>query len=90
LIERSIPLAISYSWRDGELPGAPLDHSDGHLVVLRGFTRDGDCAVNDPAAPKISVVYSRAAIEHIWQRNQGVAYVVAPIGIEYADVLKCV
>jgi len=89
LIERNIPLAISYSWRDGELPGAPLEHSDGHLVVLRGFTRDGDCAVNDPAAPNVSVVYPRAAIEQIWQRNQGVAYVVAPIGIEYADVLQC-
>ena len=24
----------------------------------------------------------------IWQRNEGVAYVVAPIGIEYADVLR--
>ena len=33
------------------------------------------------------VVYPRAAIERIWQRNDGVAYVVAPVGIEYADVL---
>jgi hypothetical protein len=89
LIERSIPLAISYSWSDGELPGAPLPHSDGHLAVLCGFTRDGDCAVNDPAAPNVRVVYPRAAIERIWQRNEGVAYVIAPIGIEYADVLQC-
>jgi Peptidase_C39 like family len=88
LIERNLPLAISYSWREGELPGAPLDHSDGHLVVLRGFTRDGDCAINDPAAPNVRVVYPRAAVEHIWQRNEGVAYVVAPVGIEYAEVLQ--
>jgi len=87
LIERNLPLAISYSWRDGELPGAPLPHSDGHLVVLRGFTRDGDCAINDPAAPHVRAVYPRGAIEAIWQRNEGVAYVVAPIGIDYADVL---
>ncbi len=90
LIERRLPLALSYSWRDGELPGAPLPHSDGHLVVLCGFTRNGDCAVNDPAAPNVRVVYPRSALERIWQRDEGVAYVVAPIGIEYADVLQCV
>jgi Peptidase_C39 like family len=88
LIERNLPLAISYSWSDGELPGAPLAHSDGHLVVLRGFTRDGDCAINDPAAANVRVVYPRVAVERIWQRNEGVAYVLAPLGIEYADVLQ--
>lgn len=87
LIERNLPLAISYSWGPGELPGAPLPRSDGHLVVLCGFTRDGDCAINDPAAPNVRVVYPRAAVERIWQRNDGVAYVVAPAGVEYADVL---
>lgn len=89
LIERNVPIAISYSWREGELPGAPLKSSDGHLVVLCGFTRYGDCAINDPAAPNVRVVYPRAAIERIWQRNKGVGYVIAPIGIEYADVLQC-
>jgi hypothetical protein len=87
LIESSLPLAISYSWGSGELPGAPLDHCDGHLVVLCGFTADGDCAINDPAAPNVRVVYPRAALERIWQRNDGIAYVVAPAGIEYASVL---
>jgi Peptidase_C39 like family len=87
LIERNLPLAISYSWAPGELPGAPLERSDGHLAVLCGFTRDGDCALNDPAAPNVRVVYPRGALERIWQRNEGVAYVVAPAGIEYADVL---
>ncbi len=87
LIERNLPIAISYSWSGGELPGAPLEQSDGHLAVLCGFTRDGDCAVNDPAAPNVRIVYPRGALEHVWQRNEGVAYVVAPIGIEYADVV---
>jgi hypothetical protein len=87
LIERNLPLAISYSWGPGELPGAPLPHSDGHLAVLCGFTRGGDCAINDPAAPNVRVVYPRAAIEQIWQRNDGIAYVVAPVGVEFADVL---
>jgi hypothetical protein len=89
LIERNLPLAISYSWQNDELPGAPLEHSDGHLAVLCGFTRNGDCAVNDPAAPNVRVVYPRDSLEHVWQRNEGVAYVLAPVGIEYADVLRC-
>ncbi|MBV8149211.1 MAG: C39 family peptidase [Candidatus Eremiobacteraeota bacterium] len=88
LIERSLPIAISYSWRDGELPGAPLEHSDGHLAVLCGFTASGDCAVNDPAAPNVRTVYPRSAVEHVWQRNSGVAYVIAPVGVDYADVLR--
>ncbi len=87
LIERNLPVAISYSWRDGELPNAPLEHSDGHLAVLCGFTSAGDCAINDPAAPNVRVVYARDAIESIWQRNDGVAYVVAPGGIDYASIL---
>lgn len=86
-VERNLPLAISYRWRDGELPGAPIDHSDGHFVVLAGFTDGGDCAVNDPAHPDLQVVYPRSAIERIWQRSGGVAYAVAPVGIEYADLL---
>lgn len=88
LIERNLPLVISYSWAAGELPGAPLEHSNGHLVVLCGFTSSGDCAVNDPAAPLVRAVYPRAAIERIWQRNNGIAYVIAPIGIDYADTLS--
>jgi hypothetical protein len=87
LIERNLPIVISYSWREGELPGAPLPHSDGHLVVLRGFTENGDCAINDPAAPAVRAVYPRSAIEAIWQRNNGVAYVIAPVGVDYASVL---
>ncbi|HEY2474719.1 MAG TPA: C39 family peptidase [Candidatus Cybelea sp.] len=89
LIERNLPLAISYSWSPGELPGAPLERSDGHLAVLCGFTREGDCAINDPAAPNVRVVYPRRAIERLWQRNDGIAYVIAPVGIEYVDVLAC-
>lgn len=87
LIERNVPIALSYSWRPGELPGAPLEQSDGHLVVLCGFTRNGDCAVNDPAARNVRVVYPRDALERIWLRNDGIAYVVAPAGIDYAGVL---
>ena len=88
LIEAGIPIAISYSWSGDELPGAPLDHSDGHLVVLCGFTANGDCAVNDPAAPNLRVVYPRAALERVWQRNNGVAYAVAPVGLDFIPIVN--
>jgi hypothetical protein len=88
LIERNLPLAVSYSWSEGELDGAPLPHSDGHLAVLCGFTSNGDCVVNDPAHPAVRAVYPRARLERLWLRNDGVAYVVAPIGIEFADALQ--
>ncbi|MBV8489032.1 MAG: C39 family peptidase [Candidatus Eremiobacteraeota bacterium] len=87
LIEADIPLAISYSWRADELPGAPLEHSDGHLAVLRGFTADGDCAMNDPAHPAVRTVYPREALERIWLRNDGIAYVLAPAGVDFAELL---
>jgi hypothetical protein len=87
MIERNVPLAISYSWGEGELPGAPLERSDGHLAVLCGFTANGDCAVNDPAALNVRAVYPRASLERLWQRNHGVAYVVVPAGIDVFDIL---
>lgn len=88
LIDAGIPIAISYSWKGDELPGAPLDHSDGHLAVLCGFTASGDCAMNDPAAPNVRVVYPRGAIEKVWQRNNGVAYAVAPAGRDFISIVN--
>lgn len=88
LIEAGIPIAISYSWSGDELPGVPIEHSDGHLAVLCGFTANGDCAINDPAAPKVRVVYPRAALERIWLRNKGVAYAVAPVGLDFVSIVN--
>jgi hypothetical protein len=88
LIENGIPVAISYSWQGDELPGAPLEHSDGHLAVLCGFTANGDCAMNDPAAPNVRAIYPRAAIEKIWQRNNGVAFAVAPAGLDFVSIVN--
>jgi len=88
LIETGLPLAISYSWSDGELPGAPIEHSEGHLAVLCGFTGNGDCAMNDPAAPNVRAVYPRGAVERIWQRNNGIAYAVAPVGRDFVSIVN--
>src|SRR5581483_12020483 len=44
------PVVISHRWAKGELSGSPVSATDGHLIVVRGFTKEGDLVVNDPAA----------------------------------------
>ena len=73
-----VPLALSISWKQGELHDAPLEESDGHIVVLRGFDAHGDPIVNDPAHATIRVVYPRTQLQAAWLNHGGVAYVVAP------------
>lgn len=77
------PVVLTHRWAAGELTGAPIASSDGHLVVARGFTKEGDVVVNDPAADprkaeKIERVYKRADLEKTWLGNgDGVCYVIA-------------
>jgi hypothetical protein len=77
-IAAGIPLALSFSWTRGDLPGAPLDHSDGHLAVFRGFTRHGHPQLNDPAQSDVVTTYDRKALERVWQAHGGAAFVVVP------------
>jgi Peptidase_C39 like family len=81
-IKRGVPLAISIGWKSGELPGAHITSSQGHLVVLRGFTKTGDAIINDPAAKtdaKVRTVYPRAALERAWiEHSGGIVYVIEP------------
>ena len=82
LLAAGIPLVISYGWRPGQLPGAPLPASNGHLAVLAGFDAAGDPVVHDPAAAQDGAVrrrYPRAALERLWLAHSGgAAYVIAP------------
>lgn len=77
-IAAGIPIALSFSWASGDLPGAPLDHSDGHLAVLRGFTRYGHPQLNDPAQADIVTTYDRKALERVWQAHGGAAFAAVP------------
>ena len=81
-IARGVPLALSVAWGKGELAGAHLPSSDGHLVVLRGFEANGDAIVNDPAAPadaRVRTVYRRAELERAWVGHSGgIVYVIEP------------
>jgi len=59
------PCVISIAFGKGELKGAPLDETDGHLILVRGFTKDGDVICNDPASRTEAggrVVYNRTEL----------------------------
>jgi Peptidase_C39 like family len=79
-ISKGIPLALSIAWGVNELEGAHLAKSDGHLVVLRGFTKTGGVIINDPAAKTdagVRTVYKRAELERAWiGHSGGVVYVI--------------
>jgi hypothetical protein len=81
---------ISYSWGRGQLTGAPIPASNGHLAVLTGFDAKGNPVVNDPAAPSNEAVqrsYSRAELERLWlQGSGGTAYLIYPAGKTVPDL----
>ncbi|CAA9464131.1 MAG: hypothetical protein AVDCRST_MAG25-1283 [uncultured Rubrobacteraceae bacterium] len=90
-LSEGVPLVASVAWDDGKpgqgLPGAPLARSDGHLLVIRGFTPSGGVVVNDPAARDdwgVPRVYRRGEFSRAWLRNDGssggIAYLVHPTG----------
>jgi hypothetical protein len=56
------PCVCSIHYGEHELKGSPTSASEGHLILVRGFTKGGDVVVNDPAARTVAagkVVYNR-------------------------------
>ena len=83
-IKAGVPIVISIAFSNGILPGEPVKSSPGHLIVVRGFTANGDVITNDPAASTddgVQIVYNRADLEYAWQYgSNGTAYVIYPTG----------
>lgn len=84
-VERSIaagvPVIASIRTAPGELDGAPYPQTDGHLLVVRGFTSAGDVICNDPYGEKGAIrrVYRRDQFERVWQHgSHGAVYLIAP------------
>ncbi len=79
-ITAGTPLIVSVAFGRGELTGAPISSTPGHLLVIVGFTAAGDVVVNDPAAPSDATVrrtYRRAEFEDAWiPASGGTAYVL--------------
>ncbi len=85
-----MPVIMSISWGRGQLSGAPIAASNGHLIVLVGFDAQGNPIVNDPAAPANETVqrtYKRAELEKLWlQASGGTAYLIYPAGRSVPDL----
>ena len=82
-IVAGIPLVASIAYGSGELSNSPIRSSNGHLLVISGFTRGGDVIAHDPAGRGRGVrrVYDRGQFERLWLRaSGGVVYVIRPRG----------
>lgn len=89
MVRAGIPVVTSLTYSAGRLSGAPIRSTNGHLLVVVGFTAAGDVVVNDPAARTNSGVrrtYDRAQFEDAWLQRYpsagsmrgsgGLAYVI--------------
>jgi hypothetical protein len=68
-VRAGIPVVTSITFGRGRLSGAPISATNGHLVVVVGFTSVGDVVVNDPAARTRAGVrrtYDRGQFESAW------------------------
>jgi len=79
-LSRDLPLVASIRYAAGELPGAPMNATGGHLVVVTGV--DGnEVLINDPAAPNHGTVsrrYPLEAFSRAWFRHRGAVYILCP------------
>ena len=77
-LERKLPIIASLRYAAGELTGAAIAETAGHLVVFTGAEAD-DVLVNDPAAATAAEVprrYRLAEIRRVWLDRAGVGYVL--------------
>jgi len=76
-IERGVPVACSVSYDLLKGKGKRGD-GDGHLVVVAGFTPEGDPVFNDPGKKPIRLTYRRADFDAAWATSDRAVYLVYP------------
>ena len=77
-LAEGMPIIASVRYAAGELTGAAVAETPGHLLVLTG-NAGGDVFVNDPAAPTASGVSRRYRLDEfrrVWLERAGVGYVL--------------
>lgn len=85
-VAAGVPIVASLAWEASALDGAPIVRSAGHLIVVVGFTPDGDVIVNDPrhdtrAGARVRAVYRREQFTRAWQtKSRGTVYLIFPDG----------
>jgi hypothetical protein len=79
LVARGQPVVASVRYKKGEFPSSVLPQTNGHLIVVRGFTPEGDVIVNDPASRDRGngAVYKASELARAWFDHGGVGYVIA-------------
>lgn len=84
------PVAVSVKYKNNinvessfpVLDGAPIKSTDGHLIVVCGFTNENGCdyiVINDPAASTnegVRVKYRLDQFEDAWAEFGNVAYII--------------
>jgi peptidase C39-like protein len=84
-IKAGIPLVISIAFNSGKLDGFFFKSTNGHLMVVSGFTAEGNVIANDPASPddpSVRHVYDRAQFEDAWMNaSGGIVYVIHPASV---------
>ncbi len=80
-VGQGMPVAASVSY--ALLKGRPQsEKGDGHLVVVRGFTAEGDVAINDPGVrrSRVQQTIPRADFARAWAHSRRTVYLVWPEG----------
>ncbi|MCC5877282.1 MAG: C39 family peptidase [Candidatus Sumerlaeia bacterium] len=74
------PIIASIRFEEGTFPSNPMRRTNGHLIVIRGLTPEGDAIVNDPAHIEVGdgIVYNAEELARAWIERGGVAYIIGP------------
>jgi hypothetical protein len=72
------PIIASIRFDKGQCPSFVLKQTDGHLIVIRGMTRQGDLIVNDPVSRDKGngAVYKASELAKAWFEHGGVGYII--------------
>jgi Peptidase_C39 like family len=78
-----IPLVTSVAWNSNKLTGA-IKSTNGHLMVIGGFTGSGNVIAYDPASVddgSVRHIYDREQFERAWiPASGGIVYLIRPVG----------
>ena len=84
-VKAGIPLVASIAFEPNKLDGFLFRGTDGHLLVIGGFTAGGDVISYDPASSSdatVRHVYDRAQFEKAWMTaTGGIVYVIHPASV---------
>jgi hypothetical protein len=88
-IREGIPLVASVAWNSNKLDGG-IKSTNGHLMVIGGFTGNGNVIAYDPASDTnadVRHVYDREQFEKAWiPASGGIVYVDRPAGWPTPDL----